>query len=261
MGAATRASSAEAIAALDALRRPAAALGGELLAAARAIASSSQLASLLTDVGVEPAAKQRLITSAFAGLGVGTRGILKTVAAGRWSAEGDLVDTIEELGFRALARTAKEASLERELFAVQRAVSSDPQVELAVGSLAVPVAARLALVDGLVKRASQATGLIARHVVALPRGRRVVEGLARAERIVAEARGRTIAVAEVAKPLTAAQLDRLAAALSTKYGKPVTVNEVVVPDVVGGVRVRIGDEIIDGTVRSRLDDLKLKLAG
>ncbi|GAA4074188.1 hypothetical protein GCM10023065_31150 [Microbacterium laevaniformans] len=49
----------------------------------------------------------------------------------------------------------------------------------------------------------------------------------------------------VAGPLDAAQQERLAGALSTRYGADVTVNVVVDPEVLGGMRVEIGDDVID----------------
>ncbi|GAA4074460.1 hypothetical protein GCM10023065_31590 [Microbacterium laevaniformans] len=65
----------------------------------------------------------------------------------------------------------------------------------------------------------------------------------------------------VAGPLDAAQQERLAGALSTRYGADVTVNVVVDPEVLGGMRVEIGDDVIDGTVSSRINDLRQRLAG
>ena len=55
--------------------------------------------------------------------------------------------------------------------------------------------------------------------------------------------------------------DRLAKALSKQYGTAVHLQVVVDPDVVGGLRVEIGDDVIDGTVSSRLEDAQRKLAG
>ncbi len=260
MGAATRESERAAVAALDAMKRPDAALGGDLLTAARGVASSQQLSVLLTDPGIEATAKAGLVNRVFGSLGADTRSLLTTLVSGRWSSPRDLVDTIEALGFRALARSAKEP-LATELFTVQRAISSDPELELALSNQSSPAALRLTLADRILVRAGSATQAIVRHVVALPRGRRAVEALTRAERIVAETNGGLVAVAEVARPLGHKQHERLAAALTAKYGRPVAVNQVVDPSVVGGVRVQIGDEVIDGTVRARLDDLKQRLAG
>ena len=64
-----------------------------------------------------------------------------------------------------------------------------------------------------------------------------------------------------AAPISAAQQERLIALLSARYGRPVAVNTVIDPAVVGGLRVQIGDDVIDASVASRLNDLRLRLAG
>ena len=94
-----------------------------------------------------------------------------------------------------------------------------------------------------------------------PRERRIRQLLRRAMRLVADERGRTVATVVAAVPLSDAQLDRLAAALSQRYGAAVSLNTVVDPAVVGGLRVQIGDDVIDASVSSRLADLRQRLAG
>ena len=64
-----------------------------------------------------------------------------------------------------------------------------------------------------------------------------------------------------ARPLDDAQEARLAAVLGRIYGRVVDVQVEVDPEVVGGVRVVIDDEVIDGTVASRLAQVKRTLAG
>jgi len=49
--------------------------------------------------------------------------------------------------------------------------------------------------------------------------------------------------------------------LATAYGRKIVINQVIDPALIGGVRITIGDDVIDGTVRTRLDDLRLRLAG
>jgi F-type H+-transporting ATPase subunit delta len=57
------------------------------------------------------------------------------------------------------------------------------------------------------------------------------------------------------------ELRRLGDSLAQQYGRPVHLNVVVSPEVIGGVRVEIGDDVIDGTVSSRLDEARRKLVG
>jgi F-type H+-transporting ATPase subunit delta len=79
--------------------------------------------------------------------------------------------------------------------------------------------------------------------------------------LVADQRGRTVATVVSAVPLSPAQSERLAAVLSKRYGTDVSINTVVDPSVVGGVRVQIADDVIDASVSSRLADLRQRLAG
>ena len=73
--------------------------------------------------------------------------------------------------------------------------------------------------------------------------------------------GQRVAEVRVAQELSADELDRLQAALSNQYGRTVHLNVVVDPEIIGGMRVEIGHDVIDGTVSSRLDDARRRLAG
>ena len=68
------------------------------------------------------------------------------------------------------------------------------------------------------------------------------------------------AIVTVASPLSSEQRDRLTRALSNLYGREITTNVVLDPAVVGGVRVQVGDEVIDGTILSRLDTVRRDMA-
>ncbi len=81
------------------------------------------------------------------------------------------------------------------------------------------------------------------------------------QRVAARHRNRLVATVRVARDLDDADQQRLQGALARQYGRPVHLNVVVDQEVVGGVKVEIGDDVIDGTVASRLDDARRRLAG
>jgi F-type H+-transporting ATPase subunit delta len=271
MGAATRESTAKAVGALDEILHPGllgrlrgepSTLGEELLSAARAIGGSRQLTSLLADPTVDATGRGGIVRRLFGKpFDARTVRLLEELAGSRWSEPADLVGAIEELGIRALSLTHDDQPIDADLFAFQRTLSREPEAELALGSTASPVESRVALVDRLLVNASPATRSIVRHVIELPNGRRPLEALERAERIVSEARGRSVATAHVARALSDEQLQALEERLGAAYGHKIVVNQVIEPAVLGGVRITIGDDVIDGTVRSRLDDLRLRLTG
>jgi len=260
MGSATRGALAKALAVLDAEKGVTLSTGEQLLGAARALAGSAQLRSVLADPAIEPAEKSTLIARVFSGADQAAGKVLGSVAESRWSDSDQLVDGVEELGIRALASTAVE--LEGELFAVGRAVASDAELELALGSKLGDPAQKAQIVERLLARkAAPATVAILSHLVQSPRGRRIGELVARAAELAADASDRLVATVTSAAPLSAAQLKKLSDGINARYGREARVDVRVDPAVIGGLRVQVGDEIIDGTVSTRLADLRLQLAG
>jgi F-type H+-transporting ATPase subunit delta len=263
MGSATTQALTKTTAALDAAVGVDLSVAGELFAAARALGGSSPLAGALADSAASAEGRAKVVADVFGkALAPTTVSLLTAAVAQRWSSADDLVDAIEELGVRAAARSAGDADIEGEIFGFTRTIAANPQLELALGSRLGDAAAKRALVRALLDgRASAATVLIVSSLVEQPRERRVRELLANAMDLVADERGRQVATVVSAVPLSAAQSERLAAALGKRYGGSVTLNTVVDPSVVGGVRVQIADDVIDASVSSRLADLRQRLAG
>src|SRR5699024_5466866 len=94
-----------------------------------------------------------------------------------------------------------------------------------------------------------------------PRGLRVATALDQYSDILAARQQRSVADVTVAKPLSESQTDRLQAALSASYGRELVLNVQVDPEALGGVRVQVGDEMMNSTVADRLADVQRKLAG
>lgn len=234
----------------------------ELFAAARALGDTSQLSGALADSAASPAARTKVVTDVFGGFQPTTTSLLTTAVAQRWSSASDLVTGIEELAVRAASIADAQADVEGELFRFSRTVADNPELELALGSRLGDDSAKGALVETLLKgRASEPTTLIVSSLVQQPRERRVRQVLDRAMAVVSDQRGRSVASVVSAAPLSAAQLERLATALSNRYGGTVSINTLVDPSVVGGLRVQIGDDVIDASVSTRLHDLRQRLAG
>jgi F-type H+-transporting ATPase subunit delta len=263
MGSASRQALATAIDALTAAKGVTVATGEQLMTAGRAVEESAQLRTILGDPAVEPAEKSALVATIFPGLEKTASALLTGIVESRWSNGAELVAGIEEVGIRAIAQgDGHTKAVESELFAFARIVASDPELELALGNKLADGAGKAAVVDRLLKKqAHLGTLAIVDHLVRSPRGRRLGEMFAFAADVVAAGGGRRVATVTSAAPLTAKQQDRLAAALKKQYDSEIQINPVVDASVLGGVRIQIGDDVIDGTVAARLADLRLQLAG
>ncbi|GAA4151504.1 F0F1 ATP synthase subunit delta [Leifsonia shinshuensis] len=263
MGSASREALARSVQALAGLGSKAdLATAEDLFAAGRVVADSAQLRSVLSDPSAPAEGKAALVQRVFGSLSAPAVELLTVVAGQRWSDQDDVLAAIEELGIRSIAASApRNVDIPGELFAFGGAVTSDAELELALRSKLADPEAKAALAERLLAgKASKQTVAIARQLVLQPRGRSIRESLRDAARIVAAQYGQTIATVVTATPLPAEQAERLRASLAAKYGE-LKLNEVVDPAILGGLRVQVGDDVIDGSVASRLTELRLQLAG
>ena len=192
--------------------------------------------------------------------------VLVWAVRARWSRPRDLADALELLAAEAQMAAAERAgrldTVEDELFRAGRIVAGAPDLRSALGDRSAPVDKRVALVEDLFgDRAAAETARLVRQAVLAPRGRSFDHVLTDYAQVAADRRARLVATVTATVPLTEQQRGRLGAALARIYGHEVHLNVEVDPKVVGGIRVEIGDEVIDGTVLSRLDDARRRLAG
>ncbi len=152
------------------------------------------------------------------------------------------------------------AAVEDELFRFARVLEGSDDLRMALTDAATPIERRMAVVEELLGgRAHQVTASFALFVVGAGRARDLP---AIADALVGKAASRReSAIAEVrsAVALDDAQTERVAQALSNATGQQITVKVVVDPAVMGGLVARIGDTVIDGTVRHRLEELKERI--
>ena len=144
-------------------------------------------------------------------------------------------------------------SVEDELFAFAKAVEQNSGLKQALTDTALPAENKRGLIhDVLGERAHPLTAALLSFVVESGRGRelgRIVERLAE---LAAERRRHALAEVRAAVPLTDEQRTRLTEALSKATGKSLEVKVVLDPSVIGGIVAHVGDEVFDGSIRSRL---------
>jgi F-type H+-transporting ATPase subunit delta len=156
-----------------------------------------------------------------------------------------------------VAAEGLSAEAEDELFRFARTFEGNDDLRMALSNVGLPIDRRLAVVDELLGgKALSVTTAVVTFVVAIGRAYDLPEIVDRFVSLSAESRSREVAEVRSAVPLTDEQTRRLVDALSSATGKLVEVKVVVDPTVLGGLVARVGDTVIDGTVRHRLDQLK-----
>jgi F-type H+-transporting ATPase subunit delta len=191
--------------------------------------------------------------------------VAKKAAGQRWSEERDLTDILESLAVASVVaaaeRDGKADQMEDELFRFERIVAGHPGLRDALTDRRADPQGKERLVRSLLegKTSPQALRLVEQAVRA-PRGRRFDRVLESYLGIASTRRDQLAATVTTAVDLDQEQRRRLAAALSSLYdGKKVHLNVVVDPTVIGGIRVQIGDDVVDGTILRRLESVKRQL--
>ncbi|HEX2049312.1 MAG TPA: ATP synthase F1 subunit delta [Actinomycetota bacterium] len=153
-----------------------------------------------------------------------------------------------------------EGELDRvddELFRFGKLLEGNYELKQALSDQTLDVAQRRRILEELLagKVSEHTLGLLT-FIVAQGRARQLPQILDELGDLAAQARNTAVAEVRSAVPLDERQRDELAAALSKATGKNVEIKVLVDPSVIGGVVAKIGDTVIDGTVRRRLDQLK-----
>ena len=182
-----------------------------------------------------------------------------------WASGHDLRDGIERLGrtatFLRAERVGELDDVEDQIFRFGRIVDGAPELSVILDDPTVDGAARASLVDRLL--AHRAHPLVVQLLMSIaqdPAGRSFTHGVHELVEQAAERRDKIVAEVEAALPLTVEEMNRLTAGLARVYGRQVAVHVVVNPSLAGGLRVRVGDEVIDGSVSGRLDELRRRMA-
>lgn len=246
--------------------RATAALGEELFAVVHLLDREHRLRRALSDPAKKPAEKVAVIRALLDGkVATATADLVAAAVSLRWSGPRDLADAMEHLAAIALVMSAeadgKLDDLEDELFRFSRVVEAEPRLRAVLSNPAAPAEGKRDLLGQLLDgKVTQPTLRLITEAAQHPRGRNLDTNLEEYARLAAERRERLVAVVRTASELSGAQRSRLAAALAALYGRRVHLNVILDPDVVGGLSVQVADEIIDGTLSSRLETVRRRLA-
>lgn len=147
-----------------------------------------------------------------------------------------------------------------ELFRIARTLESENELRQALTDIAIPTDAKEKLLtDILGTKVSSHTLGILKFVISQGQARNLVKIADELSRLAEQESNREIAEVRTAIALTSDQISRLEAALGKATGKEVTAKVIVDPSVLGGVLARVGDVVIDGTVRHKLQTLNQHL--
>ncbi|MFJ7195386.1 MULTISPECIES: F0F1 ATP synthase subunit delta [unclassified Streptomyces] len=245
----------------------AAKLAEELAAVTALLQREVSLRRVLTDPSQPGEARAELAGRLLRGqVGGETVDLISGMVRSRWSQSRDLVDSTEELANTADLTAAQRGGdlddVEDELFRFGRIVASDKGLRAALTDRSASASAKGQLLHSLLGgKARPATERLIARLVTQPRGRSLEEGLESLSKLAAERRERMVAVVTSAVPLSDRQKQRLGAALAKIYGRPMHLNLDVDPTVLGGIAVRVGDEVINGTISERLEEATRRMAG
>ncbi|WP_242884613.1 F0F1 ATP synthase subunit delta [Actinomadura litoris] len=240
-------------------------LGGDLFAVLHLIDREHGLRRAVSDPARDGADKAQLVRILLEGkVSPAALGLVADIVGLRWSSPSELSDAVETLAVTAEAARAEAEGriddLEDELFRFSRVIESEIALRGALAAPGLPDERKLGLVQALLEGKVTPSALtLITELVLRPRGRSLEGGLAEYGKIVAQRRQRLVALVRTPAELSEEQRARLAAVLAAAYGHDVHLNIELDPTAIGGLSIEIGDEIIDGTIAGRLDDVRRRL--
>jgi F-type H+-transporting ATPase subunit delta len=241
-------------------------LGDELFAVVGLLTEQSALRRLLADPSSDPASRVDLLTRLLTGkVSTTTQTLLGEVVGFRWSNPRELVDGVEALARTALLVQAERGdrldAVEDELFRLSRIVLAQPRLDQVLSDPVGSTEGRVSVIRELLTgKVEPVTAALVEQLVARPRGRAIVAGLEDLVALAARRRESSVAYVRSAIALTAAQLDTLSATLRRLYDRQIALHIEVDPALTGGLVIKIGDEVIDGSVAGRLAALRRELS-
>jgi F-type H+-transporting ATPase subunit delta len=242
-------------------------LAGDLQSFSELLGREVTLRRALSDPGTQPEARQKLLNGLLTGKVSGAAlNVLAVLVKGRWSTGADLADAAELLAVGALLveaeRSGELEEVEDELFRFSRVVSGSPELAAILSNRVTAATRRTALVGELLGHKARAATVRLAELAAVAGigGRRFDASLERLVTLAATRRDREVAYVTSAAPLNDEQESRLSSRLAELYHRQISLKVEVDPLMLGGVTVRVGDDLYDGSVSQRLANARTSLS-
>ena len=221
----------------------------------------------LSDPAISTDAKVTFVDSLFGErLDASSLELVRAAGRLRWSSPRDVVDALEAIAVETALQQAETDGVldevEDELFRFERILDGQHELRAALTDRNLPTERKSDLLHRLLdgKVADVTLALILRAVLS-PRGRTVERVLDEFTELAAKRRERLIARVTSAVALDEEQQTALAEALKREFDRDIRLQLVVDPDLIGGLTVRLGDELIDGSVLRHLGVARRQLTG
>lgn len=236
--------------------------GADLFSVVETLDVQRNLRSALSDSSTSGTVRQGLAEQVFSGkVSDAALSAVKAAVAEDWSTTSDLLNSLVRLGRESLLKAAADQgqldTVEDELFRLGRIVAGDSSLEQALSDRSVPAKGKRELLAKLLYgKVTAVTEALSVQAVGRLKKSAPADAFDELSTLAAEQRDAVVAKVRSASALTAEQADRLAATLTRTYGKQVTVHVEVDPELLSGMVVRVGDEVIDGSAAGRLAALR-----
>lgn len=242
-------------------------LADDLAAATKLLSREPILTRHLADPSDDPAPKVRLLESLLHGqVGDPALEVLKAAVSARWSSDANLIGAVEHAAQLALLVRAERGGhadeVEDQLFFFSRILDGEPQLSTLLSDYSQPVDGRVGLLKNVLdgsQGVNPTTEALLSQAVELLHGGRADDSVGALAQLAVARRGEVVADCSAAAELTGAQHTRLAQVLSRIYGRPVSVQLQIDPKLLGGLTISVSDDVIDGTLSSRLTAARNRL--
>lgn len=238
----------------------AAQIGSELFSVTTLLDGDRALRVLMADAS-SPAEERRGLAGLFQGkVSVSTLAVITSAVEQRWSSGRDLVDSIEQLGREALLISADQqgqlATVEDELFRLGRIVDSSTELQNVLTDRNADSARKQQLISTLLYgKVTPVTEALVTQVMGRLKGA-PADSFDNLSNLAAVRRQQAVAHVRAAAPISELQRQRLTESLTAVYGRAIAVHVEVDPKLLGGLIVRVGDQVIDGSAAGRLASVR-----